>query len=200
MIKPTDWDQTAAYTGAFDRLPPGYYVCKIVGARMEVSRSGREQFVLALDVSEGEHKGFFKSQYDSRKASGGGFSDQTKWPCTFYQGIKANDGRTNGFFKGLISTIEESNPGYTFNWDERTLKDKAVGFVFGEEEFMGNDGNVRTNVKPARFTSVEKARVGGSAPELRKLANTPPQVLVGSAYYGSGGGSTMPANEDDLPF
>lgn len=38
-------------------------------------------------------------------------------------------------FKTFTTSIEKSNPGYTWNWQEDTLVGKKFGGVFGYEEF-----------------------------------------------------------------
>ena len=76
---------------------------------------------------------------------------------------------TNGFFKGFITSVEESNPGYRFNWDELGLEGKLVGLVFGEEEYLGNDGKPHTSVKAQRARSVEAIRAGVPGPQAKKL-------------------------------
>ena len=84
--------------------------------------------------------------------------------------LYANDGTsTNGFFKGFVTSVEESNPGYQFNWDERSLADKLVGLVFGEEEYLGNDGKPHTSVKAQQARSVEAIRAGVPVPPAKKL-------------------------------
>lgn len=42
------------------------------------------------------------------------------------------------FFKGVLTSLEESNPGFRWNWDESTLVGKKVGGVFGREQFRTN--------------------------------------------------------------
>ena len=38
----------------------------------------------------------------------------------------------------MITCIEESNEGYEWNWDEKTLKGKKIGVLFGREQYMMN--------------------------------------------------------------
>ena len=40
------------------------------------------------------------------------------------------------FFKGFITAVEKTNPGYTWDWDEKKLIGKNVIAVFGEEDLM----------------------------------------------------------------
>ncbi len=48
------------------------------------------------------------------------------------------EGKQLPFFKGMISCIEKSNEGYEWNWDEKTLKGKKIGVLFGREQYMMN--------------------------------------------------------------
>ena len=109
----------------------------------------------------------------------------------YYQSTKSTDGSTNGFYKGLIASIEKSNPGYTWNFDENTLIGKKVGFIFREEEFYGQKGDVATATKPYQARSVDVIRAGVPVPEKKLVdrAGNPP-IPTGFTQ----------ANEEPLPF
>lgn len=48
------------------------------------------------------------------------------------------DGWTASALKALIAAVEESNPGFHFDWDEKKLKDKVAGCLFRSEEWAFN--------------------------------------------------------------
>ena len=52
--KPQGYDQAPAYTGEFQQLPKGKYVCMIKQAVAQTSKSNAEQFVILYDIAEGE--------------------------------------------------------------------------------------------------------------------------------------------------
>lgn len=170
MILPNDFNTAKPYgQGSFSPLPVGGHVCRIVGARAGKFSSGADMIEVAFDIDEGgPDDGRFQARFDELRKS----NPQAKWPNggIFRTGLTNRDGRTSGFFKGLITAIEESNPGYSFQGsgcNENTLKGKRVGFNFGEEEYKGNDGTIKTAVKA--FYAVSTATViEGIAPPQKK--------------------------------
>ncbi len=98
----------------------------------------------------------------------------------------------------IITAVEKSNPPYTFNWDENSLKGKYVGFNFGEEEYLDSKGEVRVNVKPQFPLTVERVR-SGDYPILER------KKLDGNASGASVGGYNFTPeqpgpNEEKLPW
>ena len=197
MNKLNGWDQTQAQMGnVSEQLVPGGHVVKIIGVELTHSKSGTEMMVLRFDIAEsGTFDGMFSRIYRARTANGNGLPS---WPNagTYYQLTTDKDGNTNPRFKGLITAVEKSNSGYEWNWDERTLKGKFVGIIFREEEFLANDGQVRTTVKPMACCPANEA-ADKPAPAKKMLGqqtlnavqNTPP----------SGNGFTQ-VDDDELPF
>ena len=171
MMIPNDYDSAKAYTGggSFATLPVGGHVCRIIDAREATSRQGNPMLEVAIDIAEGgPDDGFYKDMFESKRAS----KPDAKWPCIFRTGLLNKEGKTSGFFKGLITAIEDSNAGYNFKatgGDEKTLKGKMVGFNFGEEEWRKSDGSIGVSVKPFWAVSVEKVREGIDPPERKKL-------------------------------
>lgn len=160
-----NYDKTAAYDGSFERFPAGGHICQIIKAWCETTQNGSEQLVLALEVAEGEYKGFFGKQYNDRRSR----NQDAKWPCIFKQFALGMDGQTNPYFKGMLKSIEESNAGYKWNWNEGSLANKFIGMIFREEEFEANDGSIKTTVRPAFPRSVQRIRDGVDVPEIKRL-------------------------------
>lgn len=159
------YDKTAAYDGSNEKLPAGGYICRIIKAWVETTMSGSEQIVLALEIAEGEHAGFYGRQFSSRKEN----YPNAKWPCIYRQFTLNQEGQTNPFFKGLIKCIEESNYGYGWNWQEATLQNKLVGMIFREEEYEANDGAIKIALRPAFPRSVQRIKDGVDVPEIKRL-------------------------------
>lgn len=187
----SDYDKVQAYDGDFETLPLGGHICIIKGTKIETYDWG-EMLVLALDIDEGEHKGFYQRQYDRRKAD----KPDAKWPGTYRQGIPKDDNsdkdnKTKGFFKGMITCIEKSNPGYTWNWDERTLAGKKIGGIFGQEEFETQTGEVKLATKCFYLRSVDAIRKGVEVPPVKRLKKEPKDIS----------GAPFPDDNDTpLPF
>ena len=149
MIKPRDYDnvQASTYGDAELNAPvPGGHGVTILKAETGKDDYG-DKLVLYFDIKEGsESDGYYKAKYERAKSYG----DDAKWQGIFNQYIFTKDGQTNPFFKGLISSIEKSNPGYTWSWQEEMLKGKKLGLIFREEKFYGKkDGLLHSVVRPA---------------------------------------------------
>lgn len=140
MRKPANYEETQAYTGESRQLPAGLYVCQIVMA-IEEERNGSRILAVAFDIAEGEYKGFYKQRYDANT------DENKKWPAIHRQFVEDREGSCNPFFKGLITSIEESNPNFKWNWEESTLKGKKFGAIMGREEFLTNDGQKKMATK-----------------------------------------------------
>lgn len=170
MKKLDGYEQAEARTGEYEQLPVGGYVCKILQVKAEEPEpdAGKSYDVLlriGFDIVEGEHAGYFKRQFERKVA----LNPNAKWPGMYYQTAKG--GEAAGYFKGFITAIEQSNPGYKWDWDERKLKGKLFGGVFGEEEYVGNDGNIRASVKCVWVRSADKIRNGDfTIPEKKTVS------------------------------
>ena len=82
--KPAGYDEAAAYTGEFQQLPKGKYVCVIKQVTTQESRNGNLQFVLLYDIAKGEYKDFYKKMFESDKAQN---PMGAKWRGVFKQNI-----------------------------------------------------------------------------------------------------------------
>lgn len=129
----------------------------------------KEYLEVSIDINEGEYKGYF-SKLDRKVINS-------------YRSYKET---ARKFFTRFIVAIEKSNPGYTWNWNEKSLIGKKLIGVFGEEEYEGNDGTIKTSVKLVDFRSTEAREAGRiKLPECKRLPKKEePEVLA----------------EEDLPF
>lgn len=195
MKKPIGYDE-AKIKQYFKRPNPGYYVCKILGADNRISkRSSRDMLVLALDIAEGPFKGYFTNKFKQDIIA----KPDKKYPFVAYVTIEGDD-ETVEKLKTVIHNIEESNKGYTFDWDEKTLVGKIIGCAICEEEF--NIAGM-TTLKPAYLISALDARTSGDRePPKRRVYN--PDNPWNEGYSGDEGYGDAPVNqcesEEDLPF
>ena len=185
MNKPNGYDEAQAY-GDFKILPAGGYKCSIKKVACEKTQAGKEYLKIAFDIAEGEYKDFYKEKFANYTRD----INQKKWSgiwTIFIEGYES--GTTNPKFKGLITSIEASNDNFKFNFDEKTLENKKVGIVFREEEFIGQDGQIHTAVKPCfamNYDEVEKAKI----PNRKELNNNQLNEII----------NAVGSNNDDLPF
>jgi hypothetical protein len=159
MNKPAGFDEAETY-GEFKTIAPGGHICVIKKAEVTLSQSGREMMVVYFDVAEGESAGFYMEQYNQKVKNN---------PNYTYKGVyrQLTTGNSLPFFKGMLADIEKSNPGYTWNWDEKTLKGKLFGGVFGQEEYKGQDGTVKLSTKIRFIRSVDDIRKGVEVPKIK---------------------------------
>ena len=159
--------------GDYKRMGAGGYVVTCQAVRTKGMDYGREvdfaaerQYVkLIFDIAEGELEGKFSDDY---------WADESKdWGHQYYLSWK-----NMGALKNTIQCLDESNPGFdamaAFQADNWGLFiGKKFGLVFGEEEYLGNDGSVKTRLTFGRIKSVQDIRDGRfKVPELKKLAST----------------------------
>lgn len=198
-----NWNNTPAYDGqGGERMTPGGHICKIVGAKIAASRSGREQLVLALEViDEGELNGFYARAFKRCNESfRPGVGNAPGWPCRFFQNTQDANGNASPYFKGLIKTIEESNAAYKWNWQESGLKNLRVGFIFREEEYENQMGEIKTTVKPAWPASVQRIKDGVDVPEKKCLDGNKQKAFAAQSQAPAQNGGFKEVEDDDLPF
>lgn len=147
MNKPTDWDSVQA-AGEFEALELGGHVCKILRADIVTNSTGSQALRLYIDIADGKQAGYFKKQFNNST-----FPDK-KWPVGG-QVRQNTEGKSLGFFKGLITSIEKSNPNYKWAWDETTLKGKLFGGVFGREQYRNQSGELKFSTKCVQVRSAE---------------------------------------------
>lgn len=175
----------------FPELPAGGYVCKIMNATVENGNYG-EQLVLDYDVTEGEHKDFWRAAYkaDTR--------DDRKWGGKCYISVpdEADEAWKRRPFENLIYAVEESNPGYHWDWNENGLKGKAVGIIIGEKEKLSKDGTqVFVNTVARGTASVDDIRNGDfKIPKKKEIKNKP------MTAENTGGFTEVDGSDDELPF
>ena len=131
MKRFNDYETTQSYS-ASEKLPVGGYVLKIENVRYEEGQNGNsDRIQMMFDIAEGEQKGFFRKQYDSQT------SEDKKWKGTVAIYVPKDDGPeqdgwTKKSFKTIMENFEASNPGYSWNWDENSLKGKLIGGIFAD--------------------------------------------------------------------
>ena len=194
-----DKAKEAAQRQGGGRLPKGAYVCKILGVKYEEGKGGTNDFIkVQFDVTEGEYAGFFKKQYEENTSDDKKFKGQTTIWVPADDGSE-KDGYTKNTFAKWTNAFEESNEGYSWDWDEKKWKDKAVGIVFGETGTVIEGKEIVYT--DARYpVAVEKVRSGKAGEAKFKAKN---------GYTGKGGSADSKANDfvnlpegidEELPF
>jgi len=168
MFKPDNYEKAKAVTfGENTQLEAGGYVVSIVNAYETTSQKGNSMLVLLLDIVEGEYAHFFTKQHalDAGKEWGNGGIMRLMLPSV---DAEVTDWKLRRF-KGFIKAIEESNPSFHWNWDERSLVRCVAGCLFRREEFIGQDGVSRFSTKPFMVISADRIREGRFSVPTDKL-------------------------------
>lgn len=164
MEKLKGYDEAQAITGEYEKLNAGGYICKIKSAKEEKSKTGKRMLVIALDILEGDKKDFFKKRFDEDTRT------EKKWPAGAIYRQMLEGEKAAGFLKGLITSIEASNEGFKWDWDEKKLANLKCGAIFGEEEYEKLDGSVGTSTKVKFIRTVKSIEEGNfKIPEIKKL-------------------------------
>lgn len=183
------FNEAQAIMGGGNRqLPAGVYVGKVINVKLGNSQKGDEMLTLAMDIAEGEYKGFFREQFD-RKAQFAKEGQEVKWPCQYYQ-LTRKDEQTIGRFKGMLTCFEMSNDGYHWNWEETSLRGKVCGVIMREEEYIGNDNKPHTTTRCYAIIPISEMD-NATVPEKKCVEQKPPTM------DGGFGGSF---NDEEIPF
>jgi hypothetical protein len=160
ITKFKDYDEIQVFEGGA-QLPVGGYELTIVGAKVE-QFTNCEILKIAFDIVNHEQfSGFYANRFKSAKAQ----NPDAKWGGAFDVFIPKDDGSeldgyTKQAFKRFITSVEKSNEGYVWNWDEKSLKGKAFGGIFGREEFITKEGDRKFAVKCRFPRSIDSIRSG----------------------------------------
>ena len=193
MIKKFDIDKTKEY-GDFQMLPRGGYVCVIMGAKVEERNDGSQVIVLAMDIAEGDYAAYFQQSFTRQTGN------NKIWPCRYWLNVPKDDGSERDEwdkrkFKTFTTSLEKSNDGYKFDWDESKFTGKLIGGLFNYREFETSSGTVGEAPNLAQVRSVDAIRKGDyKLPKDKKLTNVSP-MPTSSANVDS-----FAAAEIDIPF
>ena len=153
MEKIENWDSIEAKgMEDFKNLPIGAYECIIKDARINHNEeNGKDTLKISIDIVSGEYKDYFLKSYENDTRI------DKKWNNNAVKYL-AFEGDNVSYFKGFITCVENSNPGYTWDWDETKLKGKKVCGVFLYEEYQKQDGTHGIKVRLNKFRSLDKMK------------------------------------------
>lgn len=173
---------------ANEPLPVGGYVAKILNADLKEYDWG-EVLVVSFDIAEGEYKDFFAKQYKSNTSEG------KKWKGNFRINVPQEDNQyfesQKRIFSNAIACIEESNNGYHWAWDEKTLNGKLVGVVYRNFEWEYN-GASGWSTECGTFVSVDDIHSGN----FKMMKDRP----LKKKEHPIGWGEEVEEIDGDLPF
>lgn len=202
--KPNNWENVRAFSDS-RKLPAGAYVCTIRQAAVKQTNYG-SQLCILFDIADGEWAGYYSDDFANNPR------DDKKWKGVLRQFLPKNDGSdkdewAKSLLKGLVTAVEESNRGYTWDWDERSLAGKDIGILMRNEEWEYN-GKTGWAARPFRAISVDSVADGSyTIPKDKPLKNKAADVYDGSSAPDFGGYGAAPASDftmmgydEQLPF
>lgn len=161
-----NYDEVRA-SGDFERLPAGGYICYIVDAEdVPMNDQGKGDYIkIKYDIAFGDF-----TNHWSKTEEQAGF-----WGGTFIRSYKE---KALGMFKAFTNALEKSNKDYKWDWDEKSLKNKAIGLVLGEEEYRKNDGSVGTRLYVRNVKDIQSIKDGKfTVPEKKTIEPDPLAAL-----------------------
>jgi hypothetical protein len=173
--------------------PAGAYIGRILGVKLEDGRNGDQVITLQVDVTEGDYTGHYHRMLEHDRAAG--------FSTVRYTGQYrlTAPGKDNPYydsrdraFRSDIWAVEQSNPGYKWDWDENSLLKKNVGFVVRDAEFINDRGELNAYTEIGCLTPVDKVRKG-TAPTLKKREAKASSGAAEKAGY-------VKVDDEPLPF
>lgn len=174
MKKFAGYEEAQAY-GENERLELGGHIVKILEVKTEEYKTKEnksfETLILKIDMADNDRQ----AGYYNRKFAADAQTDalKAKWKGYYRIGIPDDDASDSAkkAFKTLTTSIEKSNPGYKWNWEENQLVGKVFGGVFGLEEFKTDDGRIISFSRCRFVRSTEKIEEI-EAPKVKLLDGT----------------------------
>lgn len=130
--------------------------------------SGKSSIKVVVDTTKTDKQpNYFQAQFDNDTR------DNKKWSngATKYISLQ-DDEFCERMLKTFITSVEKSNLGFKFDWskDVKQLNGKFIGGVFGIEEYVNQNGEVKEARKLTQFRSFDKVD-NVSIPKVKTLEN-----------------------------
>ena len=150
--------------------PKFYEEAQVLGENTPIKLGGHKLVIMQVEeITASNGNQYIKVSFDTAKddvqpsyysnAYKSDTRDNKKWSGVTTVFPTDKDGKTSKSFKTFCTAVEHSNSGFKMVWGDQfcnALKGKAVGGVFGEEEYVGNDGTIKTARKLFWFRGIDK--------------------------------------------
>lgn len=158
-MKPINGFKPEAPSASFPMLPRGIYTAQIKAVKLDGAEPD-QRLILRLDITEGEFTAYYSRRYKADQDRGGKFEVKYKGDFTLQIPSENNPRRQHPewdlrSFNNAIWAIEDSNPGYHWDWNEQSLKGKTVGINVRQGTY---NGSPYTTI--GRLESVQQIRSG----------------------------------------
>ena len=135
-------------------LPQGKYVLQILYLNVSTSQHKGYQLDIFYDIGEGTYKNFYLQDYLTKSAQ------KKRWKGKYSIELSPNDWMTGTKWSqkvldNFIISVEKSNHGYHFDWDEGKIKGMLVGGIFVLQEYINAQGAMSSMAKLYSFCNLE---------------------------------------------
>ena len=179
----SNYNEIQASDGEFAKPTAGGYCIEILDVEdvpMNASTGKGDYLKIFYDICHGEFAGYYQKQHER---IGGDY---------FTSFIRSYKEKALGMFKHFTNCVEESNPGFKWNWQEQKLVGLRFGATLQEEEYEKNDGSIGTRLVVKDIKTVKQIQDGDfKVPTTKKLGK--PVSAPASDF-------AVIDNTDDLPF
>lgn len=181
------------FTGS-QQLPVGGYVLKILEVK-EIKRDNgdTDRLDVRFDVDEGDLAGFFKDNYESNP------NEDKKWKGRASIWWPKDDDDEKGLerLNDIMACFEDSNKGFSWDWNEKKLIGKKIGALFRTVHTIIEDRNV-SYTEFAWFTDAESIRTNKfkiPADKYKNGASASTESIMNEPFM------QIPAGDmDSIPF
>ena len=193
-MKAIEGFKAEAPASGYPMLPKGIYIAQVKGVKLEGNEPD-QQLVIRVDITEGEHAGYYTNRYNTEKNNGGRFEARYKGDFVLQIPDKANLKREHydwdlTKFNNAIWAFEDGNDGFHWNWDETKLKGLKVGINVRAGVFNGNP-----YTKIGRLESVKAVMAG----KVKVMKDIEPRNDTGAAAAAGMPGFTI-VEDEEIPF
>ena len=152
---------------SFLTVPPaGAYVARIenVNVQEPTATNPRTVIELIVDITEGEYTHRYKDLFDDQKSRFGNANYRGTFRLTVPTDDDADeDNWIKRKFETSMWCIEQSNPNFEWDWDEKKLRKLSVGISVRNKKYDYN-GKVKTTTEIGRLEVVQDVRDGKVKP------------------------------------
>ena len=149
-------------------LPPGVYVAQIKAVKI-MGNEPDQSLIIRVDIYEGEWAGYYTKRFKRDSEN-----DSSKYPAKYKGDYKLripNEANKKAMypesdiatFNDAIFRIEESNPGYHWDWNEQGLVGLFVGLNIQQSSYNGYPFT-----RIGRLEIVDEVRTGKAKPMAPK--------------------------------
>ena len=200
-----------AKSKGYPQLPAGPYVAKIMAVKLEGFEPD-QTLILRLDIAEGDNAGYYAKRYQHDSEN-----KNARFPAKYKGDFRLRIPNANSTksmypesdlatFNDAMFKIEQSNPGYHWDWNEDGLKGLLVGINVQQGTYNGNQFTrisrleIVDEVRAGRVSTMAPMEPRSDAYEAPGATYTPPVAAQQMDYKDAMAGGFTAVSTDELPF